>query len=230
LNEALHIIIYSKHSKHDIVMKSYVITIGREFGCGAREIGQLVAKQLGIAYYDKELLNEAARASGVSADFFVDKDERAPRFFNNLWSFNTGFNTGAYFVGKTPLSDDNIYRAQSEVMQHLADKGPCVIVGRTADYILRDHCKVISVFIHASMDARIKRIIERGDCNTEEQAEQMANKQNKLRAEYYNFYTDKHWGAAASYDLCIDSSVLGTEATAKFIIDFVNAVIGKEEE
>ena len=208
--------------------KTYVIAIGRQFGCGGREIGQLIAKGLGVAYYDKELLSEAAKSSGVNEDFFEAADERSPRFFSSLWSFNLGYNTGAYFIGDTPLSDDSIYRAQSEVMTQLADRGPCVIVGRTADYLMRDHCKVVSVFVHSSIEDRVQRIMSRGDAKTEKEAREKAEKKNKLRSEYYNFYTDKKWGDAASYDLSIDASLLGTQATAMFIIDFVKKIINKK--
>lgn len=208
--------------------KTYVIAIGRQFGCGGREIGQLIAKGLGVAYYDKELLSEAAKSSGVNEDFFEAADERSPRFFSSLWSFNLGYNTGAYFIGDTPLSDDSIYRAQSEVMTQLADRGPCVIVGRTADYLLRNHCKVVSVFVHSSIEDRVQRIMSRSDAKTEKEAREKAEKKNKLRAEYYNFYTDKKWGDAASYDLSIDASLLGTQATAMFIIDFVKKIINKK--
>lgn len=208
--------------------KTYVIAIGRQFGCGGREIGQLIAKGLGVAYYDKELLSEAAKSSGVNEDFFEAADERSPRFFSSLWSFNLGYNTGAYFIGDTPLSDDSIYRAQSDVMTQLADRGPCVIVGRTADYLLRDHCKVVSVFVHSSIEDRVQRIMSRGDAKTEKEAREKAEKKNKLRAEYYNFYTDKKWGDAASYDLSIDASLLGTQATAMFIIDLVKKIINKK--
>lgn len=205
----------------------YVVTVGRQFGSGGREIGKLISKGLGIAYYDKELLTEAAKSSGVNADFFEAADERTPSFFSSLWSFSTGYSSGAYFTGDTPLSNDSIYKAQSNVMMELADRGPCVIVGRTADYILRNYCKVVSVFIHASMEARIARIIARGDCDNRKDAEAMAEKKNKLRAEYYNFYTDKKWGDAQSYDLCIDSSLFGAQETAQTIIEFIKKRIAQ---
>lgn len=200
---------------------NYVVTLGRQFGCGAREIGQLVAKKLGIAYYDKELLLEASKSSGVSPDIFEASDERTPKFFSSLWSFNMGYYSGALFVGDQPVKEDNVYQAQSEVMIELAKKGPCVIVGRSADYILRNETNVISIFLHSSMEDRIKRIIKRGDCKTKKEAKEMALKQNKLRASYYNFYTDKNWGESESYDLSIDSSKLGPEATAQLIVDYV---------
>ena len=111
-------------------------------------------------------------------------------------------------------------------MRDLVDRKSCVIVGRTADYVLRDYCPVISVFLHAPIDDRTKRIIARGDCDTREAAEKRSDKVNKLRAEYYNFYTDKLWGHADSYDLCIDSSLLGIEGTAQFIVEFVKQRLG----
>ncbi|MBQ9585699.1 MAG: cytidylate kinase-like family protein [Muribaculaceae bacterium] len=200
---------------------NFVVTLGRQFGCGAREIGQLVAKMLGIEYYDKRLLLEAAKSSGVAPAIFEASDERTPKFFSSLWSFNLGYYSGALFVGDQPVKEDNVYQAQSQVMVELAKKGSCVIVGRSADYILRDETQVISIFLHSSMEDRIKRIIKRGDSKTKKEAKEMAIKQNKLRANYYNFYTDKHWGESESYDLSIDSSKLGPEGTAKLIVDYV---------
>ena len=200
----------------------YVITIGRQYGSGGREIGRMVANALGIKYYDKELLTEAARSSGECQEMFEAVDERTPSFFSNLWSFNLGFNTGAYLLGNTPLSDDRIYTAQCAVMRALAEKSSCVIVGRSADYVLRNNPRLVSVFIHASLEARVKRIMGRGDCETEDAARSLAAKKDKLRSSYYNFYTDKTWGNAASYDLSIDSSKLTSEEVCKMIVDYVH--------
>lgn len=203
---------------------NWVITIGRQFGSGGREIGKLVADKLGIGYYDKELLIEAANQSGMSEHIFEEADERSPRFYSNIWSFNFGMNSGAYFLGDDQLGDEHIYRAQSEVMLTLADRGPCVMVGRTADYVLREHCRVISVFVHAPIEACIARVIQRGDCDNENDAKSLITRKNKLRAEYYNFYSDKRWGEAASYDLTIDSSLLPPETIAQLITDYVKLV------
>lgn len=200
---------------------NFVVTLGRQFGCGAREIGQMVAKMLDVSYYDKELLLEAAKQSGVAPAIFEASDERTPKFFSSLWSFNLGYYSGTLFAGDQPVKEDNVYQAQSQVMVDLAHKGPCVIVGRSADYILRNETEVISIFLHSSMEDRIKRIVKRGDCKTKKEAREMAIKQNKLRANYYNFYTDKHWGESESYDLSIDSSKLGPVGTAKLIVDYV---------
>ena len=207
----------------------YVVTLGRQFGCGAREIAQLVAKMLGIEYYDKRLLLEAAKASGVAPAIFEASDEKTPKFFSSLWSFNLGYYSGALFVGDQLVKEDNVYQVQSQVMVELAKKGPCVIVGRSADYILRNEVQVISIFLHSPMEDRIKRIIKRGDCKTKKEAKEMAMKQNKLRANYYDFYTDKHWGQSESYDLSIDSSKLGPEGTAKLIVDYVKTRLAQNK-
>lgn len=203
--------------------KKFVITIGRQFGSGGREIGKLVAEKLNIKYYDKELLAAAAQASGVKPEFFEATDERTPKFFSNsnLWSFNIGYNVGAFFIGDSPLTDDSLYRAQSEAIKNFAGTSSCVIVGRSADYVLRDYPALISVFIHASLDACVKRIIERCDCKDENQARNLALKKNKLRANYYNFYTDKTWGEAMSYDLAIDSSSITSQQAADLIVAYV---------
>ncbi|MBR6248259.1 MAG: cytidylate kinase-like family protein [Muribaculaceae bacterium] len=210
--------------------KTWVIAIGRQFGSGGREIGRLVANLLGIAYYDKELLHEAAQSSGMAAEVFEAADERSPRFFSNLWSFNIGYNSGAYMIGDTPLRNDRVYQAQGEVMTMLADRGPCVIVGRTADYLLRKHCRVISVFVHADINDRVARIVARGDCETADQAHALAEKKNRLRAEYYNFYTDGQWGMASTYDLTVNTSRLGIEGTARLIADYASKLLAQPQE
>ena len=206
------------------VSDKWVVAIGRQYGSGGREIGRRVADELGIDYYDKELLIEAARQSGMSEHLFEAADERSPRFFANIWSFNLGLNSGSYFMGDTPLSDDHIYRAQGEVMMTLADRGPYVMESRTADYVLREHCQVVSVFIHAPLEACVSRLLSRGECTTDDEARSLIEKKNRLRAEYYNFYTDKQWGEASSYDLTLDSSVLGSVGSARLIADYVRLV------
>lgn len=203
--------------------KKYVITIGRQFGSGGSEIGRIIANKLGIKYYDKELLAAAAKESGVNKEFFEASDERSPNFYShtNLWSFNIGYNIGNFFSADISFSDDNLYRAQSDVIKTFAEDSSCVIVGRSADHVLRNHPCIISIFISANEHACIKRIIQRGDSDTEEHAKLLAEKKNKLRSNYYNFYTDKEWGNAVSYDLCIDSSKITCEQAADIIIEYV---------
>ena len=205
--------------------QNYVIAIGRQFGSGGREVGQLVAKLLDINYFDKQLLLEASRASGINPEMFEAADERTPKFFPSLWPLNLAM-AGSTFMSDAAMSDESIYKAQCQVMKDLVDRKSCVIVGRTADYVLRGYCPIVSVFLHAPIDNRVERIIERGDCETREAAEKRSYKMNKLRAEYYNFYTDKLWGHAESYDLSIDSSLLGIEGTAQFIVDYVKRRLG----
>ena len=202
---------------------NYVITIGRQYGSGGREIGRLVADALGIKYYDKELLMESSKASGVKPEVFEAADERTPSFFSNIWSFNLRFNTGSYLLGSSPISDEKIYAAQSNVMKTLAQNSSCLIVGRSADYVLRNHPGLISIFIHSSIEDRILRIMNRRGINSAEKAREIAEKKDKLRASYYNFYTDKVWGDAAGYDLSIDSSKLPADAVADFIVSYVKA-------
>ena len=202
---------------------NYVITIGRQYGSGGREIGRLVADALGIKYYDKELLMESSKASGVKPEVFEAADERFLSFFSNIWSFNLGFNTGSYLLGSSPISDEKIYAAQSNVMKTLAQNSSCLIVGRSADYVLRNHPGLISIFIHSSIEDRILRIMNRRGINSAEKAREIAEKKDKLRASYYNFYTDKVWGDAAGYDLSIDSSKLPADAVADFIVSYVKA-------
>ena len=200
----------------------FVIVLGRQFGCGARVIGKKLASRFGIPYYDKELLHEAAKSSGVNAEVFEASDERSPSMVSSLWAFNVGFGPASYFMGGgSSFGNDDIYKAQSEVMKGLADQGPCLIVGRTADYILRNYTNVISIFLHASLDDRINRIIDRGDCESENDARDMALKNNKLRASYYSFYTDSQWGDAATYDLTVNVSALGVDRCVDLIEKYV---------
>lgn len=203
-----------------------VVTIGRSFGSGGREIGRKLAARMGAKYYDKELLSEAARAAGVSEEFFERSDEKFPSYINGIFSFAFGYNSTNYYSGSTTISDDSIYRAQSDFIHSLA-QGPesCVIVGRTADYILRDHPRCVNVFVHAPEDVCADRIMGRGDCagcSTKEKVKTKARRINKLRASYYNFYTDKEWGKAGSYDLCFDTSKLSVDDIVEVIAGYLS--------
>ena len=202
--------------------QTFVITIGRQFGSGGRELGSKLAKELGIAYYDKELLEEAAKQAGISEDIIERSDERFPSFFNAFIPVSIGYNPAAsYLSSSSTISADNLYKAQSDVIETIAQRHSCVIVGRSADYVLRNHPRLVSIFIHANMDDCIDRIMGRGDCKTREEARAKAEKTNKLRASYYNFYTDKTWGNAASYDLTINSSTMSMDKIVKIVAYFV---------
>lgn len=199
-----------------------VITVGRQFGSGGRELGRRLAERLGFKYYDKELLSEAAKHAGVDEAFFERNDERFPSFLNGIFSFSFGLNSVNCYAGSTSISDDSLYRSQSDFIHSLADKGHCVIVGRTADYVLRDHDRLVNIFVHAPIECCVKRIMGRTEESiTEDKARSKALKVNKLRANYYNFYTDKTWGAAASYDLTFDTSKMPMDEMVEFVCEYV---------
>lgn len=199
-----------------------VITIGRQFGSGGRELGRKLSQRLGFKYYDKELLIEAARQAGVDEYFFKHNDERFPSFLNGIFSFAFGLNNVNCYTGSTSISDDSLYRAQSDFIHSLAEKENCVIVGRTSDYVLRDHKRLVNLFVHAPMESCVKRIMGRDEENlTEDKARSKAAKVNKLRANYYNFYTDKIWGAAASYDISLDTSLMPMDDIVELVVEYV---------
>lgn len=198
-----------------------VITVGRQFGSGGRELGRKIADLLGIKYYDKELLSHAASDAGLSQEFVEDNDERFPRFISSSISFAMGFNSMSWYQNPTSISGDSIYETQSEVIRQLAAAGPCVIVGRSADYVLRDNPFTVNIFVHAPAECCIDRIMARSDIPSRAKADKLRRQTNKLRAAYYNFYTDKHWGDAASYDLCFDTSLLPTGAIAEIVAQYV---------
>jgi cytidylate kinase len=201
--------------------EKYVITVGRQLGSGGRMLGRLLAERLGIAFYDKELLMQAAAASGLSAEFFERNDERRPQFISGLFSFNMGMNPVAWFDSASSISDDALYKSQCDFMHSIAEQGPCVIVGRSADYVLRDVPNLVNVFVHASKEDRVKRVLSRDATKTPEQALAFIEKTNKLRANFYNFYTDKRWGDSTSYDLTFNSSVLSLEDIADLIVKYL---------
>lgn len=194
-----------------------IITIGRQFGSGGREIGYMVADKLGIKLYDKEMLQRAARDSGICEELFESHDEKPSNSF--LYSlvmdtYSMGYSGSTY--NDMPINH-KIFLAQFDAIKKIADEGSCILVGRCADYALEGYPNLLSVFIHADLDARIKRIAKKYDL-TDAKAKDLIIKTNKKRASYYNYYTDKRWGDADSYDVCLDSSVLGLEGTAEAII------------
>lgn len=199
----------------------YVITVGRQFGSGGRELGKALAEALEIEYYDKELLVESAKLAGVNPDFFEKKDERFPTFLQGLFSFSMGVTPMYYYTGSSSIADDGLYKSISEFLLKISKEKSFVVVGRSADYILRHHPRCINIFVHAPLEECVKRITSRNDAIDEAKAAAMAKKTNKWRAEYYNFFTDKTWGDAKSYDLTIDSSKLSIPDIVKLIKDYL---------
>ena len=203
--------------------EKYVITVGRQMGSGGRLLGRKLADRLGIAFYDKELLLDAAKRSGLNPEFFEKNDERRPHFISGLFSFSLGVNPFAGFSGSTSISDDALYKAQCDFIHELADRGPCVIVGRSADYVLRDVPNVVNIFVHAEPEHCARRIVERNPSMSHEEALRYAEKTNKLRAGFYNFYTDKRWGDAAGYDLTFSTSKLDLDSITELIVAYLDS-------
>lgn len=197
--------------------RPFVITVGRQFGSGGRVLAKALADSLGIAYYDKELLAESARRAGVNPDFFEKKDERIPTFLQGMFSFSMGVTPMCYYTGASTISDDGLYKSISDFLLQEAEERSFVVVGRSADYILREHPRCVNIFVHAPMAECVKRIMGRSDAIDRDKAEAMARKINKWRAEYYNFFTDKTWGDAKSYHLTLDSSILPMEANVELV-------------
>lgn len=200
-----------------------IINIGRQIGSGGRVIAQQLAEEFGCTFYDRELLNLAAKESGFSEKFFEQNDERKG-FFKSLFHVHVPL-LGENNFYKNNFSQESLYLFQSEAIRKAADGGNCVFVGRTADYVLRDHKDTVNLFITANIDQRIQRVCKRRDCDRAT-ARKFIKAVDDDRASYYNYYTGKAWGHAASYDLCVNSSILGIEGTTRFIADFIRQRFG----
>lgn len=200
---------------------NFVITVGRQFGSCGKEIGHALAKRFGITFYDKELIALASKESGLCQEFFEKADEKNSG--NLLQAFAAGFTFGPFQYNDF-LSNDKLFQIQSDVIRKVADEHSCVIVGRCADYILRDNKRCINIFIHADMEKRVKTVMERQSI-PEQEARELVRKMDKTRPNYYNFYSDKEWGVASSYHLSVDSSLLGVDGTVDFIEQFVKKAL-----
>lgn len=199
---------------------SFVIVIGRQYGAGGRSLGMRLAKELNVDYYDKELFSEAARSLGYTPEIFSKKDEKRPSFMRSLMAFTYG--NMSYNSNPDTLSDENIYRMQSDVIRNISQKGSCIIVGRTADYILREHPGLISIFIHAPEEHRVNSLLKRGEIASKEDATALVSKKDSSRESYYNYFTNRHWGRADNYDFCFDSSKISEDAIVKFIKELIS--------
>ncbi len=201
--------------------KHIVITIGRQFGSGGREIGYKIAEKLGVKCYDKELLAKASKESGLCEKIFETHDEKPTRSF--LYSlvmdtYTMGYAPSGYV--DMPIGH-KLFLAQFDTIKNIAKNESCVIVGRCADYALEENPDLLSVFIHSDIDTRVKRIMERHGIENASKAKDLINKTDKQRASYYNSYSNKKWGDAKTYHITIDSSVLGIDGTADLIVDIV---------
>ena len=194
-------------------MAKRIITISREFGSGGRFIGEEVAKKLGIAYYDKNIISQIAEKSGLSPEYIQENAELSPKKGLFAYAFS-----GRDITGKSV--EDMVYEAQRNIILELAEKEPCVIIGRNADYILKDRDDVLNVFIHGNMPEKIKRITGLHNVEEKEAVKMMADT-DKRRRTNYNFYTDQNWGKASNYTLCLNSSQLGYDRCEMIIMECV---------
>lgn len=192
-------------------MAKRIITISREFGSGGRFIGEEVAKKLGIAYYDKDIINQIAEESGLSPDYIQESAELSPK--KGILAYALA---GRDITGKSV--EDMVYEVQRKVILELAEKEPCVIIGRNADFILKDRDDVLNVFIHGNMPEKMKRICQLYNVS-EQDAVKMMTDTDKRRMTNYNFYTDQRWGKADNYTLCLNSSQLGYDRCEKIIVE-----------
>lgn len=203
-------------------MSNIIITIGRQFGSGGREIGEKLASSLQIGYYDKKLIELSAKKSGLAQSLLQDQDEKVTGSL--LYSIVTGNMVGGSLatVNSVPISD-RLYTAQSELIEEVSKTESCVIIGRCADYVLRDNpdIRLLSVFIHAPLDQRIKRGVEKYGIEPDN-AKKTLERTDKKRAHYYSYYSDRKWGDVTNYDLSLNSGLFGIDGCVEVLADVVN--------
>ena len=204
-------------------MKHIIINVGRQVGAGGQEIGRMLAQDFEAKFYDRELLNLAAKESGFSEKFFKQSDEKQGFLRGSFNVQAPHFSLGSVYGSN--FSQEGLFQFQSDAIRKAASEGSCVFLGRCADYVLRDFENVVNVFITASSDFRVELVSKVKELDAEH-ALKLIEQVERRRAEYYNYYTDKKWGAAESYDLCIDASLLGLEETEKLIADFIRKRFG----
>lgn len=194
-----------------------IINIGRQFGSGGKDIAVTLGRLMDIPVYDNELIAKAAEDSGFSKELFASMDEK-----KNFFSFMN-------YITDNYVDENGIFKIQSETIKSIASKGSAVIVGRCSDYILRDFEHSVDIFITSPIEVRVSRIRSQFGLS-EEQAADLIQQKDRQRETYYNYYTFGDWGAASNYDLCIDSSILGTEGTAKFIAGYIDTLAANKKE
>jgi cytidylate kinase len=220
---------YSKEDKinregGNYMSENIIVTIARQCGSGGREIGELLAQRTGMVYHDKSLINLAAEKSGMNPEILKNADEKATPSF--LYSIAVGA------IGMVPFShgmpydtpvNDKLFVLQSEIIEEETKKYPCIFVGRCADFILREHSKLVRVFIYASPEKRIERIAKTNEVD-EVEAKNLMNKIDKKRANYYNYYTSQKWGKSENYDLMIDTTKIGIEGAVELIEKYISLI------
>ena len=193
-----------------------IITISRQFGSGGRGIGKLLADRLDIPFYDKELIELASKESGIDERIFKSEGEETGRFYQVLGAIGYALGSPAGGIYEYSINDQ-LYLVQANIIEQLANEGPCVIVGRCADYVLADREDVLNIYLCADMDERLRRVID--EYHVEDADEAMLCKVDKRRSNYYQYYTDRVWGKAENYDLCINTGKFDTDAIIGMIVD-----------
>ncbi len=206
-------------------MQNYVITIGRELGSGGKAIGEIIAKELGVSLYDSHLINMAAKESGLAPKLFKDADKHSEKgFFSTMMRGITSPFAAMENFYENSISNSKLFEVQAKIIREKADTENCIIVGRCADYLLREHPRRISIFVRADFDDRVKFVSDR-NIISREKAKELIEKTDDQRSEYHDFYSETNWGDSRAYDLCINSSLLGIEGTAEFLLDYIKRVL-----
>ena len=195
-----------------------IINVGRQLGSGGRIIARMLAEDFNCKMYDKEILNLATKESGFSKEFFEQNDEQKG-FVRSLFHLHLPYISDTNFY-HNKFSQDSLFQFQSDAIRKAAEESSCVFVGRCADYVLRDVKEAVSIFITANLEERIKQVSKRHLCD-EETAEKLINSIENERSSYYNYYTGKKWGHSTSYDICVNSSILGIEGTEQLLVNYI---------
>lgn len=208
------------HKTYNIMDKNFVITIGRQLGAGGRQLAEELGRRLGVPVYNREIIDEAAKHSGLAAELFEKADEHESNLTplgSGIWGFGSMTSPGY-------INNDTLFGIQSQTIESLADRSSCIIVGRCADYVLRERERVLSVFVTAPLEERVARLCSSCDKDEKECRNWIATTERR-RSSYYNYYSFKTWGAAESYDLCLNSSKLGIEGCADVVLEALGKLI-----
>ncbi len=201
-------------------MKKIAISIGRQLGSGGKDIAEKLGKRLNIPVYDKKLLEEAAKETGLDTTIFETADEKESGSFLSNFIALRDIVSNYFSKHENCIDSDRLFQIQSEVIRNIAERESCIIIGRCSEYVLRDHPNIISIFITADMKDRISRTMQKDSLNEEKAKERIANGDRKRRS-YHDYYTTSKWGDAKSYDLCVNSSRLGIDGTVEFIEEYI---------
>ncbi len=207
-------------------MQNYVITIGRELGSGGKTIGELMAKELGIPVYDRRLIMMAAQESGLAPEVFERADETPGKgvMASIMRTLSSPFASYSSIYNNS-MSKESLFQVQADIIRQKAAEERGSIVGRCSDYILREHPRHLDIFVRANYEDRVAQLVKRHGC-TDKEAKELIDKIDEIRSDYHNFYAETNWGDSRAYDICVNSSILGIEETAKLLLDFAKKALG----